>query len=65
MKGEDTAFLFAEMGVETGVDLPTLLETARRFQGILPDIPLTSALSPAGWTSPAPPEVRHSAALQI
>jgi hypothetical protein len=36
------------MGVETGVDLPALLETARRLQGILPDISLTSALSRAG-----------------
>ncbi|MCX5838680.1 MAG: hydroxymethylglutaryl-CoA lyase [Deltaproteobacteria bacterium] len=45
---EDTAFLFAEMGVGTGVDLPALLETARRLQEILPDIPLTSALSRAG-----------------
>jgi hypothetical protein len=36
------------MGVETGVDLPALLETARRLQEILPDIPLTSALSRAG-----------------
>jgi hydroxymethylglutaryl-CoA lyase len=45
---EDTVFLFAEMGVETGVDLPALLETARRFQKILPDTPLTSALFRAG-----------------
>ncbi len=45
---EDTAFLFKEMGVGTGVELPALLETARRLREILPDTPLTSSLSRAG-----------------
>jgi hydroxymethylglutaryl-CoA lyase len=45
---EDTVFLFEEMGVGTGVDLPALLETARHLREILPDTPLTSSLSRAG-----------------
>ena len=44
---EDTVFLFEEMGIPTGVDLPALLETARHLREILPDVPLTSALSRA------------------
>jgi hydroxymethylglutaryl-CoA lyase len=45
---EDMAFMFSEMGVETGVDLPALLETVRFLREILPAAGLESALFRAG-----------------
>lgn len=45
---EDMAFMFSEMGVETGVDLPALIETVRFLQGILPAAGLESSLFRAG-----------------
>jgi len=45
---EDLVFLFRSMGIETGIDLDTLLNTASFLQGILPDTPLTSSLFRAG-----------------
>lgn len=49
---EDTVFLFEEMGVHTGVNLPALLEAARRLRELLPGTPLTSALSRSGLPRP-------------
>jgi hydroxymethylglutaryl-CoA lyase len=51
---EETAFLFGEMGVETGVDLPRLLETARHLEGLLPGVRLNSSLFRAGLPRPVP-----------
>jgi hydroxymethylglutaryl-CoA lyase len=45
---EDMAFMFSEMGVETGVDLPALLEAVRFIREILPSAGLESALFRAG-----------------
>ena len=45
---EDMVFMLSEMGIETGVDLPALLETVRFLQGILPSVGLESALFRAG-----------------
>jgi hydroxymethylglutaryl-CoA lyase len=45
---EDMAFMLSEMGIETGVDLPALLETVRFLHGILPSVGLESALFRAG-----------------
>jgi hydroxymethylglutaryl-CoA lyase len=45
---EDMAFMFSEMGVETGVDLPELLSTVRFLQELLPDVRMESALFRAG-----------------
>ena len=50
---EDTVFLFEEMGIRTGADLPALLAVARHLEEIFTDIPLTSALSRAGLPRPA------------
>jgi hydroxymethylglutaryl-CoA lyase len=45
---EDMVFMLSEMGIETGVDLPILLETVGFLQGILPSAVLESALFRAG-----------------
>ncbi|MCE5263766.1 MAG: hydroxymethylglutaryl-CoA lyase [Deltaproteobacteria bacterium] len=45
---EDMAFMFSEMGVETGADLPALLSAVRFLQEILPAAGLESALFRAG-----------------
>jgi hydroxymethylglutaryl-CoA lyase len=45
---EDMVFMLSEMGIETGVDLPTLLETVRFLQGILPSVGMESSLFKAG-----------------
>jgi hydroxymethylglutaryl-CoA lyase len=45
---EDLVFMLLEMGVETGVDLPRLLETAAYLGQILPAAALESSLSRAG-----------------
>lgn len=45
---EDLVFLFRSMGIETGIDLDAVLETASFLQGILPETPLTSSLFRAG-----------------
>ncbi len=52
---EETLFLFHEMGVETGVAIAPLLETAHYLQGILPDVALPSALLRAGLPRRAGP----------
>ena len=45
---EDMAFMFSEMGVATGVDLPALLSAVRFLQETLPAAGLESALFRAG-----------------
>lgn len=45
---EDAVFMFSEMGIQTGVDMDRLLATSRYLAGILPAVPLTSALARAG-----------------
>ncbi|HOI72667.1 MAG TPA: hydroxymethylglutaryl-CoA lyase [Syntrophales bacterium] len=45
---EDLVFLFRSMGIDTGIDLDALLDTASFLQGILPETPLTSSLFRAG-----------------
>jgi len=45
---EDLAFMLSEMGIETGVDLPLLLETAGYLRKILPAVALESSLLRAG-----------------
>ena len=50
---EDTVFLFEEMGIGTGADLPALLAASRHLEETLIDNPLTSALSRAGLPRPA------------
>ncbi|MGV8081707.1 MAG: hydroxymethylglutaryl-CoA lyase [Syntrophales bacterium] len=45
---EDLVFLFQSMGLETGIDLNGILETAAFLQRVLPDTPLTSSLFQAG-----------------
>lgn len=45
---EDMTFMFNQMGIPTGIRLEGLLEAARYLQGILPDVPLSSALLQAG-----------------
>jgi hydroxymethylglutaryl-CoA lyase len=45
---EDMVFMFEAMGLSTGIDLPALLRASQYLQEILPDTPLTSALSRSG-----------------
>jgi len=45
---EDVAFLFNQMGEDTGIDMEALLEATRYLQGIVPRVPITSALFHAG-----------------
>lgn len=45
---EDMVFMFNEMGLATGIDLPSLLAISAFLQGILPDTSLNSAVSRAG-----------------
>ncbi len=45
---EDLVFMFSEMGIDTGVDLPRLLKASQYLKEILPNHPLTSALFKAG-----------------
>ncbi|NPU83261.1 MAG: hydroxymethylglutaryl-CoA lyase [Syntrophaceae bacterium] len=57
---EDLLFLFQSMGVETGIDLDRILDTASFLQGILPDTPLTSSLFRAGPPRKTPFETAGS-----
>ncbi len=45
---EDVAFLFNEMGEETGIDMEALLEATRYLHSVIPRVPITSALFHAG-----------------
>jgi len=45
---EDEVFMFNEMGVETGVDAESLIETTRYLSEIIPGVNLESALFRAG-----------------
>ncbi|MBN1828460.1 MAG: hydroxymethylglutaryl-CoA lyase [Deltaproteobacteria bacterium] len=45
---EDMAFMFSEMGVETGISIPRLLETVRFLREIIPSVKLESSLARAG-----------------
>jgi hypothetical protein len=40
--------MFNAMGLTTGIDMPSLLAASRYLQDILPDTPMTSAVSRAG-----------------
>lgn len=45
---EDVAFMFSQMGVETGIDMEKLLCATRFLQTVIPQAPITSALFHAG-----------------
>ncbi|MBP8980573.1 MAG: hydroxymethylglutaryl-CoA lyase [Syntrophobacterales bacterium] len=45
---EDLAFMFAGMGIATGIDLPALLEATRLLERLLPGVALTGSLYRAG-----------------
>lgn len=52
---EDLVFMFAEMGVETGIDLGALFETAAFFQSHKKDVCYTGSLLRAGVPAPRGP----------
>jgi hydroxymethylglutaryl-CoA lyase len=60
---EDLAFMLADMGIATGIDLPRLLTLRARLAQWLPDETLRGALWRAGLpqTFAAPANVRISA----
>ncbi|MDD5711977.1 MAG: hypothetical protein PHY31_04365, partial [Smithellaceae bacterium] len=52
---EEVAFMFTEMGIDIGVDVARLLETARFLREIAPSAPMASALMEAGLPQPLGP----------
>jgi hydroxymethylglutaryl-CoA lyase len=53
---EDLAFMFAGMGIATGIDLEGLLEATRLLERLLPGVALSGSLYRAGLPRPQPPE---------
>jgi len=51
---EDLAFMFAGMGIATGIDLPALLEATRLLERLLPGVALSGSLYRAGLPKASP-----------
>lgn len=61
---EDLVFMFEEMGIKTGVDLPTLLDVAAYFQTNKKDLCYTSSILKAGIPAPSGP-IRKDGSAQV
>jgi hydroxymethylglutaryl-CoA lyase len=49
---EDLVFMFEEMGVRTGIDMPALLEVSKYFQNMKKDVCYTSSILKVGVPAP-------------